>query len=136
VVDGSGSKPYPRMRDAKGRRIEGYVNALRVISPAEPCVTFVHEMPVDTPAVTNLELSSYGPAAMWMDGEQVASIPRGTEAVLGRGALVELALAPGRHELRIRTCRSSPRGAVGFYLLNRARRSEGAPANIINREAP
>jgi hypothetical protein len=119
VEDEAGRKAYPRMRDAKGRRAEGYVNALRVIPPGEPCGTFVHELLVEASAVMNLELSSYGPATMWMDGEEVASIPRGTEAVLGTGALVELTLAPGRHELRIRTCRSVPRGAVGFYLLER-----------------
>lgn len=124
VVDGSESRLYPRMREAKGRQIEGYVNGLRVIPPAESCVMLVHEMLAETPAVLNLELSSYGPATMWLDGEEAASISHGTEAVLGSGALVELALAAGRHELRIRTCRSSPRGAVGFYLLERGRRSE------------
>jgi hypothetical protein len=134
VVDGSESKPYPRMRDAKGRRIEGYVNALRVIPPGEPCATFAHEVFVDAPTVMNLELSSYGPAAMWLDGEEVASIASGTEAILGTGTLVELAFDAGRHELRIRTCRSSARGAVGFYLLDRGRRSEGS-ANIIKPEA-
>ena len=135
VVDGSESKPYPRMRDAKGRRLEGYVNALRVISPAEPCATFAHEMRIDAPTVVNLELSSYGPAAMWLDGEEVASIASGTEAVLGSGTLVELALSPGRHDLRIRTCRSSPRGAIGFYLLERGRRAD-SHTNIIDSEAP
>ena len=134
VVDGSGSKPYPRMRDAKGRRIEGYVNALRVIPPGEPCGTFTHEMLIDTSTVVNLELSSYGPAAMWLDGEEVASISPGREAVLGNGALVELALDPGRHEVRIRTCRSAPRGAVGFYLLERG--SRASHTNIIDSEAP
>ena len=135
VVDGAVKRPYPRMRDAKGRRIEGYVNALRVIQPGEPCATLTHEMLIEAPAVMNLELSSYGPAAMWLDGEEVASIARGTEAVLGTGTLVELALNPGRHELRMRTCRSSPRGAVGFYLLERGRRSADSRTNIINPEA-
>ncbi|MCA1732270.1 MAG: hypothetical protein LC732_01550, partial [Acidobacteria bacterium] len=59
VEDGAGRKPYPRMRDAKGRRAEGYVNALRVIPPGEPCVTLVHEMLVEAPTAVNLELSSY-----------------------------------------------------------------------------
>ncbi|MCA1733214.1 MAG: hypothetical protein LC732_06375 [Acidobacteria bacterium] len=119
MEDGAGRMPYPRMRDAKGRRAEGYVNALRVIPPGEPCVTLVHEMLVEAPTAVNLELSSYGPATMWFNGEEIASIPRGTEAVLGSGTLAQLALTSGRHELRIRTCRSAPRGAVGFYLLQR-----------------
>ncbi|MCA1732338.1 MAG: hypothetical protein LC732_01905, partial [Acidobacteria bacterium] len=121
VADGPERKPYPRMRDSRGRQTEGYVNALRVIQPGQRCVTLAHETFVESTGSLDLELSSFGPALLWLDGRRIVSIPYGTEAILGKGPIVSLTMEPGRHEFRVRTCRSTPKGQAGFYLLERGR---------------
>lgn len=109
-----GLPAYPRHATAAEREVEGYVDGARVPGAAG-CVTLARAEAVDEQST--LEVSPYGAAELYVDGELKAGIPP-RSALLGRGVFVPMALAAGRHVLAIRTCPYE--GRTGFYALRRA----------------
>ena len=107
---------YPRAETDRERAIEGYVDGRRVGGASE-CLSFARVDEIDRPTELTLEVAPYGSAEVFMDDRLAALIPAQRGAVLGRGVILPLTLAPGRHRLAIRTCASGPH--IGFYALLR-----------------
>jgi hypothetical protein len=107
---------YPRASSAAERSLEGYVDGRR-LGAASECATFARALDVGRERIA-LEVSPYGPAEVYLDDELRAIVPP-RAAVLGRGVVLPLALAPGRHRLTVRTCPYD--GQLGFYALVRSR---------------
>jgi hypothetical protein len=113
---------YPRLADPRGRELEGYVDARRV-SPRGGCVGLAREEGVVVAAARiEYELAPSGPTTLWLDGRLLAAVGGEPGAVLGRGIVLPVELAPGTHRLAVLTCPdSTPAARAGFYLLERKR---------------
>jgi hypothetical protein len=115
--DGStvSARPYPRLREAELRALEGYVDLRRVVPRG--CASFRAELPGVRPG-ERLELASAGPATLWIDERPAMSVA-GSGARLGTGALVPLPEgASGVHRVRVDACPGEG-GTNGFYLVRR-----------------
>ncbi len=109
----------PRSEDPVGRALEGYVDAAR---SGPGCRSLVHAFRADRALERVYELAPWGPAELSLDGRSLVRLERGVEAVLGDGALVPMALAPGEHRIEVATCPAGESGRSGFYLLLRRER--------------
>jgi hypothetical protein len=114
VLDWQG---YPRLADPAARAVEGYVDARR-ISPGGDCATLVHDEEAKAATRTDYELAPSGPTTLWLDGRLLAIVAGEPGAVLGKGILLPVDLAPGAHRITVRTCPARD-GRAGFYLLAR-----------------
>ncbi len=110
---------YPRASSELERRLEGFVDASRLPSPA-PCQAFVQQLAVARPIRPVFELAPWGPTRLWLDDRLLVSQGGESAAILGRGPRVELDLAPGTHRLTVETCAANAQSRQGFYLLARA----------------
>lgn len=110
-----GAPRWPGARTARGRSVEGYVDATRL--PPAPCHAFRAEIDAPRDGREPLEFSPWGPGALAVDGEPLAAVPAGTHAVLGKGILLPIPLSAGRHAVVVTTC--AVNGRSGFYLLRR-----------------
>jgi hypothetical protein len=117
-VDVSGWPDYPLVGPPELRRLEGFVDGRRVAAPGQ-CIGAVHRLEIDAARDLRLELAAMGPMSLWLDERPVVELGDGGGAVLGRGAAVELSLAPGEHRLNVLSCPASPSGTAGFYLVRR-----------------
>jgi hypothetical protein len=109
---------YPRRSDPREAALEGYVDARRLPGPGRE-LTFVHRLPVATPARVEYELSSFGPFTLLVDGREAVSAGAGSRAVLGKGAIVRVTFTAGTHTLAVRV-KPQP-GGQGFYLRELSR---------------
>jgi hypothetical protein len=113
---------YPRHPSERGRKVEGFVDARRVLGDRAGCLAVVTEWRPSGPGRAWLELAPWGPSELWLDGALLVQVA-GTDAVLGRGARLPVAPGPQARRLAVHTCRSPGAAAgdpVGFYLLERA----------------
>jgi hypothetical protein len=112
---------YPRLADPAARAVEGYVDARRV-AQGRDCVGLVHEEAPAAPVRIDYELSPSGPSTFWLDGRLLVSTAGEPGAVLGRGIVLPVDLAPGAHRITVLTCpESAPGSRAGFYLVERKR---------------
>ena len=118
LVEDPSLQRYPRAPTEQERRIEGYVDGRRLGS-ASTCIALAHVEELTRSTRLVLEVSPYGSAEIFVDGQPTAAIPAPRAAVLGRGVVLSLALDAGRHPIVIRTCPSE--GQLGFYALVRGR---------------
>ncbi len=105
---------YPRMKDARLRSIEGFVNLERV-TRGPGCVTFASEMTTSAPAKSEYEFAPWGPGSLWLDGRPIVIARGSIRAILGKGVRVPIDLAPGTHRFVVQTCTDESL-AGGFYL--------------------
>jgi hypothetical protein len=117
VLGTPATSAYPRAATALARSLEGYVDGRRLDSTA-PCLFFVHLETVTEPTRLTLDVSPYGSAEVFVD-DQLEAVISGRGAVIGRGVILPLMLAPGQHRVSVRTCRSDEH--IGFYALIRER---------------
>jgi hypothetical protein len=111
--------PYPRMKGANLRALEGYVDLARVATKPG-CATFVHDLDAVEPTSARWEFAPWGPARISLDGSPLADVRSSRFAILGRGLSIPVELTPGRHTLTVETCTDAQlRG--GFYLVKRAK---------------
>lgn len=111
----NGAPRWPRVRTARGRRVEGYVDAARL--PGPPCRAFAHDFEAPAAGEARFEFSPWAAGALSLDGRLLALVPAGTRAVLGKGVLLPVALSAGPHRFVATTCQTQ--GRNGFYLLRR-----------------
>jgi hypothetical protein len=86
---------------------------------AAACELFARGIGGDGPTRVSYRFAPWGPAEVWIDGEQRFSTSQATHAVLGGTANISAELADGRHVLAIRTCPAG--GRNGFYLLDESK---------------
>jgi hypothetical protein len=110
------TRAYPRASSPRERALEGYVDARR-LGRADGCLTFARVAEVAAATRLALEIAPYGSADVFLDDAAVAVVPS-RAAILGRGVILSLLLAPGAHRLAVHTCASG--GHLGFYALVRA----------------
>ncbi len=120
LVEDPALRAYPRAASERERALEGYVDGRR-LGEVTGCIGFARAERMDRPTRLVLELSPYGSAELYVDGQPAAAVPSPRAAVLGRGVILSLPLDPGPHRLAVRTCPSE--GQVGFYALVRGRES-------------
>jgi len=109
--------PYPRF-EGRGRVVEGFVDQRR-LPPGPSCRLFARRLDRGEETRETWELSSWGPAHLWLDGRLVVGSLGGDRAVLGRGVVTEVGLDAGAHVVAVESCGSE--GAGGFYLVERLR---------------
>ncbi len=108
-----GMHPYPRLADPRLRRLEGYVDLLRVVQgevTPETCVrvtSTLQVLPAGADAIQRFELAPAGATALWLEegqGWQLhLTVASDLGAVLGSGVTFEVgARRPTR--VRILTC--------------------------------
>ncbi len=118
----AGWPSYPRHATARGRAMEGFVDAARVAQGGGGCAVLAHVTRPATASRLELELAAYGPTTLWVDGAHQVTQGDTEYAVLGRGLILTIELAPGEHVLTVKTCGVG--GHAGFFLLERGPRSE------------
>jgi hypothetical protein len=112
--------PYVRLTDPTERALEGFVDATRLGAVhARSCVTVVRSEALAAAAALDLEFAPYGSATLWVDGDQILSVPTPQRAVLGRGIRTQLRLGRGVHVFEVQTCPHG--GRNGFYLVEGSR---------------
>jgi hypothetical protein len=109
---------YPRFGEERGASLEGFVD-LRRLGPGPACRVFAKTLEAPSAATIVWELSSWGAARLWLDGQLVVGSLAGTRAVLGQGVLAEVRLGAGPHVVAIESCAAE--GVGGFYLVERDR---------------
>lgn len=82
------------------------------------CVVLLHDERVDAQATRVYEFTPYGSAELRIGStfRVTTSVP--PKAILGRGTMARVTLAPGIHRFAVRTC-ADESGQNGFYLLKR-----------------
>jgi hypothetical protein len=111
----AGAPPYPRLENAAGRAIEGFVDAGRVAD--RRCVAFGRPLPAGADAAI-WELAPAGPTRVWLDGEPLLALGGSPGAVLGEGTRLRLPASRPGAMLTVHTC-PGPNGRTGFYWLRR-----------------
>ena len=108
-------RPYPRSQEPRQATVEAFVDGARVAGDV-PCRTFARSIAAG-PA-RRLELASWGPASLWLNGELVVA-SGGNRAVLGDGIHIEMKPTVEDGLLSVISCRGDG-GRSGFYLLDRS----------------
>jgi hypothetical protein len=117
---------YPRLRQGEGGEIEGYVDARRMLAEGN-CLELAHAEELKAPARVTWELSPSGPSRLALDGRTLAATSTSLHAVLGRGVILPVTLAAGKHVVSVLTCPDAEApDRIGFYLLERGRLPAGA----------
>lgn len=121
-VFAEGFAPYPRREVPDEREVEAFVDLRRIPAEAKDragCVALLSRQQISYPSRKALELAPAGPTSLWVDGQLLVAIENDLGAILGRGAVFPLDLAPGSHQLTVLTCPPRDSAAVsggGFYL--------------------
>ena len=105
---------YPRIKDARLRSIEGFVDLARV-ARTQGCVTFARELSESSPRATLSEFAPWGPSSLWLDGRPLVVARGAMHAVLGKGIRIPIDLPAGSHRLVVQTCTDESLTG-GFYL--------------------
>jgi len=95
----------------------GWVDLRNHVSAAMPCATVVHETEIDRPLSENVEVATWGPAVVKLDGEVAVATQAPSHAILGRGLIVPIDWQPGHHTLTVQACRYG--SIAGFYAVRR-----------------
>jgi hypothetical protein len=116
AAPGRSPAPYPRHRDARASTLEAFVDGRRV---GPGCLRFAGRWAEPEGASRWMELAPYGPTRLALDGRPLVAIGGSPGAVLGQGALVQVALAAGEHVWTVESCPDPATGRSGFFLLDR-----------------
>lgn len=104
---------YPWHPEARGAAVEGFVDGRR-LRLRNGCIALSRRE--EGPGLLHFELAPWGPTRLWLDERLVVETGTSLEAVLGRGLIQTLPLAPGRHRLTVWTCQDAPGSPLGFYF--------------------